>query len=71
MKNMTLVRIVLKKIVDRFDVIVITERLFESLVLIAQRNRFDLSNSYFFFEAKLILQNHAKVFIYRLNIFMV
>ena len=69
MKNMTLVRIELKKIVDRFDVIVITEKLFESLVLIAQRNRF-----YFilnFFEAKLILENHAKVFIYLLNIFMV
>ena len=69
MKNMTLVRIELKKIVDRFDVIVITEKLFESLVLIAQRNRFYLMLN--FFEAKSILENHAKVFIYLLNIFMV
>ena len=41
MKNLTLVKIELKKLVDRFDVIVITEKLFESLVLMAQRNRFD------------------------------
>ena len=53
MKNMTLVRIELKKIVDRFDVIVITEKLFESRVLIAQRNIFYLILN--FFEAKLIL----------------
>ena len=41
MKNLTLAKIELEKLVDRFDVIVITERIFESLVLIAQRNRFD------------------------------
>ena len=37
MEDLTLVREMLKEIVDSFDNIVITERLFESLVLIAQR----------------------------------
>ena len=45
MKNLTLVKMELKKLVDRFDVIVITEKLFESLVLMAQRNRFDFQPS--------------------------
>ena len=42
MNNLTLAKIELEKLVDRFDVIVITEKIFESLVLIAQRIRFDL-----------------------------
>ena len=42
MQNLTLAKIKLKDLVERFDVIVITEKLFESLVLLAQRNRFDL-----------------------------
>ena len=40
MEDLTLARKQLKEIVERFDVIVITERLFESLVLIAQRKQF-------------------------------
>ena len=40
MEDLALARIQLKEIVDRFDVIVIIEKLFESLVLIAQRNKF-------------------------------
>ena len=42
MTNLTLAKIELKKLVDRFDVIVITERIFESLVLIAQRNSLNM-----------------------------
>ena len=42
MQNLTLAKIKLKDLVERFDVIVITEKLFESLILLAQRNRFDL-----------------------------
>ena len=49
MKNLTLAKIELEKLVDRFDVIVITERIFESLVLIAQRNRFDKKPENFWF----------------------
>ena len=45
MKNLTLAKIELEKLVERFDVIVITEKIFESLVLIAQRIRFDLGHS--------------------------
>ena len=41
MKNLTLARVELEKLVERFDVIVITEKLFESLVLLAQRNLFN------------------------------
>ena len=41
LKNLTLARIELEKLVERFDVIVITEKIFESLVLLAQRNLFD------------------------------
>ena len=37
MQNMTLAKMELEKLVERFDVIVITEKIFESLVLIAQR----------------------------------
>ena len=37
MEDLDLARVKLQELVDRFDVIVITERLFESLVLIAQR----------------------------------
>ena len=37
MEDLTLARVQLKEIVDRFDIIVVTERFFESLVLIAQR----------------------------------
>ena len=44
MKNMTLAKIELEKLVKRFDVIVIVEKIFESLVLIAQRTRFDLGD---------------------------
>ena len=40
MQNLTLAKNKLKDLVERFDVIVITEKLFESLVLLAQRNRF-------------------------------
>ena len=40
MQNLTLAKIKLKDLVERFDVIVITEKLFESLVLLARRNRF-------------------------------
>ena len=40
MKNLTLARVELEKLVERFDVIIITEKLFESLVLLAQRNLF-------------------------------
>ena len=38
MKNFTLAKAELKKLVDRFDVIVITEKLYASLVLLAHRN---------------------------------
>ena len=40
MEDLTLAREKLQEIVDRFDNIVVTERLFESLVLIAQRELF-------------------------------
>ena len=43
MDDLDLARIQLKELVDRFDVIVITEKLFESLVLIAQRKKFKKS----------------------------
>ena len=40
MEDLALAREKLQEIVDRFDNIVVTERLFESLVLIAQREQF-------------------------------
>ena len=47
MQNLTMAKIKLKDLVERFDVIVITEKLLESLVLLAQRNRFAFYADYF------------------------